>query len=173
MKCLTTLALLFAASIPTFAAATYASNSEWAEAVYYANSYADHYGVPRALVHAVIEQESGWNPHAVSSKGALGIMQLMPGTAQQLGVRDPFSVSENIGAGTRYLASLLVEFHGEIRLAVAAYYCGNHPIQHRGLQYSNPDVFRYVSSVRNLYIRDLRRHQVNDPTISKEKTINQ
>jgi len=173
MRRLSTLALLLASAIPCFAASKHVSTSELAEGVYYANSYADHYGVPRALVHALIEQESGWNPHAVSSKGALGMMQLMPGTAQQFGVRDPFSVSENIGAGTRYLATLMVEFHGDIRLAVAAYYCGNHPILHRGLQYSNPDVFRYVSSVRNLYIRDLKRHQVKDANPSKEKTVNQ
>lgn len=173
MKSLTTLALFIASVLPCFAGAIHAGNGESAEAVYYANSYADHYGVPRALVHAVIEQESGWNSRAVSSKGALGMMQLMPGMALQFGVHDPFSVSENIGAGTRYLAALLAEFHGDIRLAVAAYYCGNHPIQHRGLQYSNPDVFRYVSSVRKLYVRDLRRHQVRNANPSKEKSIKQ
>ena len=66
--------------------------SESPEAVYYANAYADHYGVPRSLVHAVIEQESGWDPDAVSKKGAHGLMQMMPATARQYGVQHPFSI---------------------------------------------------------------------------------
>jgi soluble lytic murein transglycosylase-like protein len=139
-------------------------SSEPQEAVYYADAYADHYGVPRSLVHAVIEQESGWSPNAISKKGALGAMQLMPDTARQYGVKHPFSLVENIGAGTRYLADLIREFHGDLRLAVAAYYCGDHSIRNKGLRYSNHDVFQYVSSVRALYFRDLARH--------KEETVN-
>lgn len=135
--------------------------SESPEAVYYANAYADHYGVPRSLVHAVIEQESGWDPDAVSKKGAQGLMQLMPATVRQYGVQHPFSIVENIGAGTRYLADLIQTFHGDLRLAVAAYYCGDHPILRRGLRYSNADVFQYVSSVRALYVRDLARREAS------------
>ncbi|MGC9292953.1 MAG: lytic transglycosylase domain-containing protein [Acidobacteriaceae bacterium] len=145
--------------------------SEPPEAVYYANAYADHYGLPRSLVHAVIEQESGWDPHAVSPKGALGIMQLMPDTARQYGVQHPFSKVENIGAGTRYLADLVRAFHGDLRLAVAAYYCGNHPIQRWGLRYSNADVFQYVSSVRALYVRDLARHEASTVNPDNRKTV--
>lgn len=145
--------------------------SESPEAVYYANAYADHYGVPRSLVHAVIEQESGWDPDAVSKKGAHGLMQLMPATARQYGVQHPFSIVENIGAGTRYLADLIQTFHGDLRLAVAAYYCGDHPILRRGLRYSNADVFQYVSSVRALYFRDLARHEAS--TVNHEaSTVN-
>ena len=59
------------------------------ELQYYADAYADHYGVPRALVHAIIEQESGWNPAALSNMGAAGLMQLMPKTAERYGVREP------------------------------------------------------------------------------------
>ena len=129
------------------------------EIVYYANTYADHYGVPRSLVRAVIEQESGWNPNAVSVKGAQGLMQLMPDTARQYGAQHPFSIDENIGAGTRYLADLIRQFHGDLRLAVAAYYCGNQPILRRGLGYTNADVFRYVSSVRARYFRDLTQQE--------------
>jgi soluble lytic murein transglycosylase-like protein len=126
-----------------------------AEAAYYADVYADHYGVPRELVHAIITQESGWNPQAISNKGALGLMQLMPGTAADFGVMDPFSIPDNIGGGVRYLAALMNEFQGEIRLVVAAYYCGSkYPSEH-GLAYSNSDVVAYVRSVRALYTQEL------------------
>src|ERR1700730_8727820 len=80
------------------------------ELTYYADAYADHYGVPRALVHAIIAQESGWNPSALSNKGAAGLMQLMPSTAETYIVRDRFSVTENLSAGIQYLADLLTEF---------------------------------------------------------------
>jgi len=69
------------------------------ELEYYADAYADHYGVPRALVHAIIAQESNWNPHALSNKGAAGLMQLMPATAEMYLVRNRFSVTENLRGG--------------------------------------------------------------------------
>lgn len=125
------------------------------EIMYYANAYADHYGVPRALVDAIIEQESGWDPFAQSGKDAEGLMQLMPGTANMYGVRNRYAILENLSGGIRYLADLLIEFHGDMRLAVAAYYCGPQRILQRGLSYSNPDVVAYVRSVRRRYRRDL------------------
>ena len=124
--------------------------------IYYANAYADHYGVPRALVDAIIEQESDWNPLAQSVKDAEGLMQLMPGTAAVYGVRNRYDILENLSGGVRYLADLLSEFHGDMRLAVAAYYCGSRHILRRGFAYSNPDVVRYVESVRRRYQSDLR-----------------
>ena len=123
--------------------------------MYYANAYADHYGVPRALVDAIIEQESAWNPLAQSVKDAEGLMQLMPATAAMYGVRNRYDILENLSGGVRYLADLLSEFHGDMRLAVAAYYCGSRHILHRGFSYSNPDVVAYVESVRRRYQRDL------------------
>jgi soluble lytic murein transglycosylase-like protein len=65
------------------------------ETVYYADAYADHYGVPRALVHAIIAQESAWNPQAISKKNAEGLMQLMPATAAMYGVGNRFRCSPN------------------------------------------------------------------------------
>jgi soluble lytic murein transglycosylase-like protein len=125
-----------------------------AEIVYYADAYADHYGVPRELVYAVISQESGWKPKVVSSKGAVGLMQLMPATANRYGVKDPFNISENIGAGVHYLADLMTQFQ-DLRLAVASYYCGStYPLK-RGLKYANPDVVSYVSAIRRHYAREL------------------
>src|ERR1700757_3502246 len=105
------------------------------ELTYYANAYADHYGVPRALFKAIIEQESGWNSYALSRKGAVGLTQLMPSTAQMYGVRNRYLRNENLSGGAQYLADLLREFHGEQRLVVAAYYCGSRPLERRGLSY--------------------------------------
>jgi soluble lytic murein transglycosylase-like protein len=122
---------------------------------YYADAYADHYGVPRALVHAIIAQESNWNPRALSTKGAAGLMQLMPATAGAYLVRDRFSITENLSAGLQYLADLMTEFGGEMRLAVAAYYCGSRRIARQGLHYRTPDVVSYVEAVRRRYQREL------------------
>ena len=83
-------------------------------------------------------------------------MQLMPGTAAIYGVRNRYDILENLSGGVRYLADLLNEFHGDMRLAVAAYYCGSRHILQRGFSYSNPDVVRYVESVRRRYQSDLR-----------------
>ncbi|MGC2730191.1 MAG: lytic transglycosylase domain-containing protein, partial [Candidatus Sulfotelmatobacter sp.] len=74
------------------------------EAEYYVVAYAQHYGVPVALVRAIVERESNWQACAVSPKGAAGLMQLMPLTAQRLGVRDRCSVDQNVSGGVRYLA---------------------------------------------------------------------
>jgi soluble lytic murein transglycosylase-like protein len=131
-----------------------------AQELQYADAYADHYEVPRPLVHAVIRAESDWNRVAVSSKGALGVMQLMPGTAREFGVRDPFSISQNISAGVRYLAQLIREF-GDYRLAIAAYDCGAGPIRRYGLEYANPEVSSYVATVRRFYQEEVNRDETN------------
>lgn len=135
--------------------------------MYYANAYADHYGVPRALVEAIIEQESDWNPLAQSVKDAEGLMQLMPSTAVMYGVRNRYDALENLSGGVRYLADLLSQFHGDMRLAVAAYYCGPRHILQRGFSYRNPDVVAYVESVRRRYQSDLHS-QVNRRTNAPE-----
>ena len=80
------------------------------------------------LVRAVIDQESAGRPCALSAKGAEGLMQLMPATARRFGAFKPFDVEQNIAAGTRYVTALTWEFHGDLRLVVAAYYAGDHGI---------------------------------------------
>ena len=116
-----------------------------------AEYYASVYQVPVELVDAVIEVESNWEPYAVSPKGAAGLMQLMPATAVRLGVRNPFQIEENVRAGVKYLAWLMHLFRGDLRLVTAAYYAGERPILVRGLEYSSPDVYSYVSRVARLY----------------------
>lgn len=113
--------------------------------------YASAFQVPVDLVDAIIQVESGWNPYAVSSKGAAGLMQLMPATAIRFGVRDRFDIEENIRGGVAYLAWLIRLFRGDLRLAVAAYQVGESQILSRGLAYSSPKVFQYVSRVAQLY----------------------
>jgi soluble lytic murein transglycosylase-like protein len=117
----------------------------------WARYYAQRDGVPVALVEALIVVESGGNPDAVSSKGAVGVMQLMPETAYEFRVRNRFLIQENLRAGVGYLASLIREFHGDLRLAVASYYAGDGLIEKEGLQCSSPTVYDYVSRVAAVY----------------------
>ncbi len=117
----------------------------------WAGYYAAAYRVPVDLVEAIIDEESAWNPYAVSSKGAAGIMQLMPGTAVRFGVRNRFRVDENIRGGVAYLAWLNQKFNGDLRLITAAYYVGEYPISLRGLAYSSPDVQGYTKRVAQRY----------------------
>lgn len=117
----------------------------------WAEHYATVYRLPVDLVKAIIDEESAWNPYAVSSKGAVGIMQLMPATAVHFGVRNRFRAEENIHGGVAYLAWLNHKFSGDLRLITAAYYVGEYPISVRGLDYSSRDVQAYVKRVARRY----------------------
>jgi len=117
----------------------------------WARYYAEAYQVPSELVEAIIDQESAWNPYAVSQKGAAGLMQLMPKTAARFGVRNRFRIEQNIQGGVAYLAWLNRRFNGDLRLVTAAYYAGERTIHLRGLAYANPDVHAYVSQVAERY----------------------
>ncbi|HVT57794.1 MAG TPA: lytic transglycosylase domain-containing protein [Thermoanaerobaculia bacterium] len=103
------------------------------------------------LVRAVIQVESGYNQRARSNKGAIGLMQLMPETAVELAVRDPYDPDENLRGGTTYLRRLLDLFSGRLELALAAYNAGPGAVdRHRGVP-PYPDTIDYVRRVLDLY----------------------
>ena len=87
-------------------------------------------GVDEALIRAIIHAESAFNPRAMSLKGAQGLMQLMPGTAGDMGVLDAFDPAQNIRGGARYLGLLMKNFNGDVRLVAAAYNAGPAAVQH-------------------------------------------
>lgn len=148
MKLLTWLVILALAN-PCWAA----GHEDRQEAEYYVTAYAQHYRLPVEFVRALIEQESAWRRCAISSKGAAGLMQLMPETAQSLGVQDRCDLRQNISGGVRHLAYLMARFHGDLRLVAAAYYGGERVIEAKGLRYSNPDVVAYVAHLRARFER--------------------
>lgn len=111
------------------AAPTPYPGEDWKE---FTNSVADYNALDPDLVHAVISVESGGNPDAVSPKGAMGLMQLMPGTADELGVIDPMEPTDNIRGGVKYLAGLLDRFDGNLEYALAAYNAGPGAVQKYG-----------------------------------------
>ena len=110
---------------------------------------AQRYKLPEPLIRAVIQQESGFDGSAVSPKGAMGLMQLMPETAGLLGVNDPFDVEENVLGGTRYLRELINLYGGNLNKALAAYNAGPNRVTD---EIPNiPETRDYVRSVLDYY----------------------
>lgn len=111
-------------------------------------------GVDARLVHAVMAVESGFNPNAVSSAGAVGLMQLMPGTARRFGVRDSRDPAQNITGGARYLSYLLEYFKNDMALALAAYNAGEGAVLGAGRKIpAFRETIAYVPRVLEVYRR--------------------
>jgi len=136
---------------------------------------AERHGVPEGLIAAVIRVESGFNAQAVSRKGARGLMQLMPGTASMLGVRDSFDPRQNIDGGVRHLRGLIDRFGNDLKLALAAYNAGEQAVlNHRGVP-PYAETRDYVTKVLGLFgppaaaaapvLRDFYRTEAPDGTV--------
>lgn len=121
---------------------------------------ANQYGMDPLLVQAVIEVESNYDPFAVSPKGAQGLMQLMPGTARDLAVRNSFNPLENIEAGVRHLKHLLARFGGNIDNAVAAYNAGAGAVERHGGVPPYRETADYVAKVGRK-LQEARREAAN------------
>lgn len=103
------------------------------------------------LVRAIIKVESNFNPRAVSHKGAMGLMQLMPGTARSLKVSNPFDVHQNVDAGVRHFRRLLENYKGDVSLSLAAYNAGERAVENHGGVPPYRETRNYVRTITNLY----------------------
>lgn len=114
---------------------------------------ADRFGISASLVHAIIEVESAYDVNAVSKAGAMGLMQLMPQTAERFSVIDPLDPRQNIVAGIRYLQRLQLEFHS-VELVLAAYNAGEEAVRHYGnATPPYPETKAYVARVLEVLSR--------------------
>lgn len=125
------------------------------------------YQIDPPLIKAIIEAESDFNHRAVSRRGALGLMQLMPDTARELRVANPFNPQENIDGGTRYLRGILDSFNGDLTLSLAAYNAGPGLVTRTGRVPDIPETKQYVAKVLKLY-KAYRKQGANGFLLVKE-----
>jgi len=137
----------------------------------YIREVAHRFGMDPKLIEAVIHAESNFDPQAVSPAGAIGLMQLMPETAREMGVvnsRDPF---QNITGGTRYLSRLLANFKGDTRLALAAYNAGIGPVKRYGSIPPYAETRHYVQRVLAKRARQARHENRVYRTVLRDGTL--
>jgi len=115
------------------------------------NTISANHGVDSELVKAVMKTESNFNRFAISNKGALGLMQLIPSTGQRYGVRDFFDPQQNIDGGVRHLKFLLDKFNGDLDLSLAAYNAGENLVERLGRIPSIPETMNYVRKMLAIY----------------------
>lgn len=117
------------------------------------DEYSQKYGLDSDFVKAVVKQESGFNEKATSKCGAMGLMQLMPGTAKALNVADPYNARDNIEGGVKYLKGLMDRFDGDMKLALAAYNAGPNAVKkYNGIPPYN-ETQNYVRNIMSMYQR--------------------
>jgi len=125
----------------------------------------DEHGLDPRLVQAVMQVESGYNPRALSSKGAIGLMQLMPETARELAVENPWDPEQNVRGGTTYLRRMMDTFSGDLELALAAYNAGPNAV----LEYAGVPPFaetrQYVRKVLCLFEGDCGSDEPSGPKV--------
>ncbi len=114
----------------------------------------DRHGVDPALVHAIVKVESDFNPYALSRKGAMGLMQLMPQTAMDMNVQNTFNPHENIDGGVKYLRYLIDRYEGNLSLALAAYNSGESAVKRWGTIPPFPETQNYVQKILKIYNRN-------------------
>ncbi len=119
---------------------------------------ADRHQLDPDLIHAIVNVESGCDSRALSPKGAMGLMQLVPATARRFGVEDPFDPKQNIEGGASYLKYLLGLFDGDLGLSLAAYNAGENSVLRKGGIPPFPETQDYVRKVRSLYPRVSASH---------------
>ena len=125
-------------------------------------SLAGKHSISPSLIHAMIKNESNYNPYAVSSKGAKGLMQLMPKTASNYGVDDPYDPRQNIEAGIKHIKNLLSVYDGELNLALAAYNAGQGAVKkYKGIP-PFPETQNYIKKINSTFKKSL---------INTQKTI--
>ena len=156
-------------SVPS--AAMFPANEPQARIHALIDSIASNHGVDPALVKAIVKTESNFDRWAVSSKGALGLMQLIPDTGARFGVRDFFDPSQNIEGGVRYMKFLLEKFKGNIDLSLAAYNAGENLVERLGRIPSIPETRDYVRKVRLHYGKSSPRQAGSTPAVAKEDQI--
>jgi hypothetical protein len=122
---------------------------------------AKQHGVDEKLIRAVLAKESGGNPLAVSPKGAMGLMQLMPETASSMGVQDPFNPEQNLAGGVKYLKYCLNRFGQNVTLALAAYNAGPEAVQKSGGVPPYPETQQYVASILGCPVEDIAKQSKN------------
>jgi len=131
----------------------------------YINTSCEKYGVDPSLVHALVKVESDYNPFALSNKGAMGLMQLMPQTATDMNVKNSFSPQDNVDGGVRYLRYLLDRYEGNLSLALAAYNSGETSVKRWGTVPPFKETKDYVKKVLAIY------HGTGKTTLAPRYTI--
>ncbi len=133
------------------------------------------YGVPLSLLKAVAKAESDFNPNVVSSAGAVGIMQLMPATAKELGVQNIYDVKENIMGGAKELSSLLKRYHGDLTLTLAGYNAGIGNVQKYGGVPPFQETQNYIKKITSYLGEEIEiptnRNQVNMESFDQENQV--